>query len=744
MTIICPHCKTICEGDVDLVGVEVRCPSCRNTFVVSKPEVNTPVLKEVASQRPGCVKTAGNLIFISFAIGVVFQVVAFLFISSKGASEEQIATAGIWVVAKATTYLVSLIVVWKMLKGSSWARSLLNVVGVLCIVGGFPELRHLLGPAQPIQVLGSVINLVTSVILICAIVFANKNEANEWFFQLKKRKHRKLKDGRTHGDVSSSEMASSNLDKMGVSQDDRDESHEVCPSHKSSDGVVREKPASDSIRPPLLGIFLMLLAVFVAIVWYGIRVGEDRKQHGQEEHVEIWRNTSNDTDSPLPAKQKNTTKKTLSAAECYQLGCRYQEGKGVAQSDAEAFKWFQQGAMQGHAGSQSWLGWMYLNSRGVAQNDVEAAKWHRKAAEQGNAYSQNQLGWMYQNGRGVAKNSVEAAKWYQKAAEQGNVDAQRALGEAYLKGEGVSQNDSTAANWMSKAAEKGDAEAQHLYGWMYWNGRGVPKNDYAAVGWFQKGAQQGNAKAQLLLGMSYSSGSGIEKNSFEAMKWIRKAAEQGESIAQCLLGSAYENGVGVSKNPFEAAKWMQRAAEQGHSPAQTELGSMYASGRGVPQNDYEAAKWFRKAAEQGDLESQAIWGSCLLTGRGVLKNEYEGTKWILKAAEQGHVHSQVLTGLNYARGSGGLPQDNYEAARWFRKAAEQGDADGQYWLGRGYMAGHGVPKSEKDAAMWIKKAAAQGHKEAEDYVQRMRSISAEKRRARYNSTGTYDFWELSH
>ena len=74
---------------------------------------------------------------------------------------------------------------------------------------------------------------------------------------------------------------------------------------------------------------------------------------------------------------------------------------------------------------------MYYYGKGVAQDNAEALKWYRKAAEQGHASAQYNLGYMYEYGIGVAKDLHEARKWYQKAAAQGNGYAKSAL--KYLK-----------------------------------------------------------------------------------------------------------------------------------------------------------------------------------------------------------------------------------------------------------------------------------------------------------------------
>ena len=76
-------------------------------------------------------------------------------------------------------------------------------------------------------------------------------------------------------------------------------------------------------------------------------------------------------------------------------------------------------AEQGDATAQCNLGIMYEFGKGVAQDDAEAVKWYRLAAEQGDAHGQYSLGLMYELGRGVAQDYAEAMRWYRQAADQG-------------------------------------------------------------------------------------------------------------------------------------------------------------------------------------------------------------------------------------------------------------------------------------------------------------------------------------
>ena len=65
------------------------------------------------------------------------------------------------------------------------------------------------------------------------------------------------------------------------------------------------------------------------------------------------------------------------------LGLQYATGSGVSQDYAEAIKWFQKAAEQGHAVAKLHLGAMYAEGRGVPQDYVRAYMWFDLAKAQG-------------------------------------------------------------------------------------------------------------------------------------------------------------------------------------------------------------------------------------------------------------------------------------------------------------------------------------------------------------------------
>ena len=85
----------------------------------------------------------------------------------------------------------------------------------------------------------------------------------------------------------------------------------------------------------------------------------------------------------------------------FDLGVRYDAGRGVRQDEAQAFAWFEKAAAQGVAEAQFNLGLMYANGEGVRQDYAKAIEWYKKAAAQDYAKAQSNFGLMYAKGEGV-------------------------------------------------------------------------------------------------------------------------------------------------------------------------------------------------------------------------------------------------------------------------------------------------------------------------------------------------------
>ena len=75
----------------------------------------------------------------------------------------------------------------------------------------------------------------------------------------------------------------------------------------------------------------------------------------------------------------------------WQLGLRYHNGEGIAQSDSQAMLWFQMAAEQGHVTAQSALGAYYWVGRGVPRDLSKSYFWSEIAMVQGDDISKSRL-----------------------------------------------------------------------------------------------------------------------------------------------------------------------------------------------------------------------------------------------------------------------------------------------------------------------------------------------------------------
>jgi tetratricopeptide (TPR) repeat protein len=134
----------------------------------------------------------------------------------------------------------------------------------------------------------------------------------------------------------------------------------------------------------------------------------------------------------------------------------------------------------------------------VADSFAEAMKWYRKAAEQGHAPAMKALGDLYATGgAGVRRDIDDAQRWYRRAADKGDADAIVALGRTHAQdGPGWGRrDDQEAVRWYRKAAERGHPLAMYQLAEALQNGRGVTQDRATALEWYRRAAQGGNAVA---------------------------------------------------------------------------------------------------------------------------------------------------------------------------------------------------------------------------------------------------------
>jgi len=211
----------------------------------------------------------------------------------------------------------------------------------------------------------------------------------------------------------------------------------------------------------------------------------------------------------------------------------------------------QKQAEQGNMYAETTLGKIYQEGNGIKQDDAEAFKWFSKAADKGNAYAQLSEGETYETGKGVVKDPEKAYYLLSR------VTIGEMLNEDYFK----------ARYWCTKAQadltpEQRDKVQDKIRKWVALRNTGLPApvpadqdNHYKlAFEEFLFLAEKGNMKAQEELSMLYGSGEGVKQDEVESFKWQLRAAKQDREAAFNLVGK-YQSGQGVKQDWVEAYFW---------------------------------------------------------------------------------------------------------------------------------------------------------------------------------------------
>ncbi|WP_127595659.1 peptidoglycan-binding protein [Nitratireductor alexandrii] len=143
----------------------------------------------------------------------------------------------------------------------------------------------------------------------------------------------------------------------------------------------------------------------------------------------------------------------------FEIGNRYQQGRGTDTDMAQAAQWYERSAELGLAPAQYRIGNLYEKGVGVARDLAKAKTWYQLAADQGNASAMHNLAVLFAMGGDGPRDNDSAARWFMKAAELGVKDSQFNLGILAAKGLGVPQSLEESYKWFALVAEAGDKDA---------------------------------------------------------------------------------------------------------------------------------------------------------------------------------------------------------------------------------------------------------------------------------------------
>lgn len=175
--------------------------------------------------------------------------------------------------------------------------------------------------------------------------------------------------------------------------------------------------------------------------------------------------------------------------------------------------------------AQALLGQILLDGRGIAQDQRLALRWFEIAAGAGHLMARNMLGRCHEHGWGCVADATKAAGHYRLAASAGLDWGLYNYANLLSTGRGVMQDQAQALSCYCQAAKLGHAKSMNLYGRYLEQGIACEADFDAAVAWYRRAARGGDFRGQF----SYASvllGQGLVD---EALGWFEEALRTGNA-----------------------------------------------------------------------------------------------------------------------------------------------------------------------------------------------------------------------
>jgi TPR repeat protein len=205
-------------------------------------------------------------------------------------------------------------------------------------------------------------------------------------------------------------------------------------------------------------------------------------------------------------------------------------------------------ADKGDARAQFLVGDVYWDGRGIGRDRAQAARWYELAAKQGHTGAMVRLAEAYRAGDGVKADARTSTEWCRKAADAGDGRGLGMLGVAYLQGLGVEKDDARARDYLEKGAAKKDG---YSFFWL----ASMEKKPASAHALYERAGEHGYAPAYTRLGDLHRA-----KDAAKAFAYYHRAAEASDPVGQRQLGLCFLEGVGVKADSVRARTWLRRAA----------------------------------------------------------------------------------------------------------------------------------------------------------------------------------------
>ena len=218
------------------------------------------------------------------------------------------------------------------------------------------------------------------------------------------------------------------------------------------------------------------------------------------------------------------------------LGIRYVQDESDMERLGEGLRWLNAAADQNDIEALRALSALATEGRGVDQSDKEAYVYMRRAAELGSAEAQYELANTLANGRGMPRDMEAALIWAKKAAFSGHVAAQHSAGVSLLRRAATPQDISEGVELLRKAAASNHREAIMVLAGVLTRGEfGLAKDENQAELLLMPRAEGGDAEMQFGLATLYLYGQSFTSKREKGMEWLEKSAAAGFEKSQKLL-----------------------------------------------------------------------------------------------------------------------------------------------------------------------------------------------------------------
>ena len=125
-------------------------------------------------------------------------------------------------------------------------------------------------------------------------------------------------------------------------------------------------------------------------------------------------------------------------------------------------------AEKGNGLAQYYLGFMYERGFGVAQSYADAQKWYRKVVSQSDDAIRSAHWSSNDDNRGQARDIARETRWWRRLAEEESKSSNERIEETYTEVKGGDHKVVNDLEVCLESAQKGDAYCQYFLGLMYY------------------------------------------------------------------------------------------------------------------------------------------------------------------------------------------------------------------------------------------------------------------------------------